>query len=50
MFTWLTTVSMERQKFEYQVLTSSSYIKQFLRRLERGELYKVLDKVQLEFI
>ena len=50
MFTWLTKVSMQRQKFEYQVLTSYSYIKQLLRRLERGELYKVLDKVQLEFI
>lgn len=44
MFTWLTKVSMERQKFEYQVLTSYNYIKQLLRRLERGELYKVLDK------
>jgi hypothetical protein len=41
---------MERQKFEYQVLTSYCYIKQLLRRLERGELYKVLDKVHLEFI
>lgn len=50
MFTWLTTVSMERQKFEYQVFTSLSHIKPLLRRLERGEFYKVLDKVQLEFI
>ena len=41
---------MERQKFEYQVLMSYGNIKQLLRRLERGELYKVLDKVQLEFI